>query len=157
MAEFVEVRGLRELQDAMLALPRQLDRRVLNAALSPAGRIIANEAKLRVAIRTGNVRRNIRARPVRPMGGHTASVIVSVRRLSARQIGKLKAKGGKQGANASDPWYWRHVEMGTSRMRARPFLRPAFEAKKVEAAFEVKNALRRRIEIEAKKLRGWAR
>jgi HK97 gp10 family phage protein len=44
--------------------------------------------------------------------------------------GKKIIAGGK-----FDAYYWRYIEFGTSKMAARPFLRPAFEAKK-EAAIE---------------------
>lgn len=153
MAEFVEVRGLRELSDALKALPKKLERRVLKAALMTGAREIANEAKLRVPFRTGAVRRNIRARPGRPDQGHNATVIVSVRKLTGRQISRLKAKGKR----VDDPFHWRFVEFGTSKMPARPFMRPAFESKKVSAAHSIKDALKRRIEVEAAKLRRWAR
>lgn len=156
MAEFVEVRGLRELSDALKALPKKLERRVLNAALMTGAREIAKEAQIRAPVDTGALRRNIRARPGRPMDGHTASVIVNVRRLSSRQVARLKQKGGRSAANAQDPYWWLFQEFGTSKMTARPFLRPAFEARKVSAAFTIKDALKRRIEKEAEKLRGWA-
>lgn len=153
MAEFVEIRGLRELSDAMKALPKKLERRVLNAALMTGAREIDREAKLRVSVRTGTVRRNIRARPGRPEAGHAATVIVGVRRLSGKQIARLKSRGKA----ADDPFYWRWLEFGTQKMPARPFMRPAFESKKVSAAFTIKDALKRRIEAEAAKLRRWTR
>lgn len=153
MTTTVEIRGLRELSDALKALPKKLERRVLNAALMTGAREIEREAKLRVPVRTGTIRRNIRARPGRPDAGHNATVIVGVRRLSGRQIARLKARG----KTADDPFAWRFLEFGTQKMTARPFLRPAFEARKVSAAFTIKEALKRRIEAEAAKLRTWAR
>ena len=56
-------------------------------------------------------------------------------------------------ANLSqDAWYWRFVEFGTRKMRARPFLRPALEAKRREAVQAMKDRLSERIELEAKDL-----
>lgn len=153
MAQSVEIRGLRELSDALKALPKKMERRVLNAALMSGAREIAKEAQIRAPVDKGTVRRNIRARPGRPDAGHNATVIVSVRRLTGRAIAKLKAKG----KTADDPFYWRFLEFGTSKAPARPFMRPAFEAKKVSAAHTIKDALKRRIEAEAAKLRRWAR
>jgi HK97 gp10 family phage protein len=158
----VEVKGLRELDAAMKALPRKLHRRILSAALAAGGREIEREAKQRVPIlreRTlrrlpGVIRRNIRVRPVRPHDGHNATVIVSVRNLNAKQVTLFKRTTGLKGAfNPNDPFYWRFVEFGTSKMAARPFLRPAFEVKKYQAAKEIKDRLAKRIEIEATKLR----
>lgn len=142
---------------AMRELPKKLERRVLNAALMTGAREMEKEAKARVPVRTGGVRRNIRARPGRPVGGAAATVIVGVRKLTKKQISKLKAKGGRAAQNASDAYYWRFLEFGTSKMAARPFLRPAFESRKVEAAHMIKDALRKRIEAEALKLRKWSR
>ena len=159
MAEFVtvEVHGLKELSAALRQLPQKLERRVLNGGLMTGGRVIEKDAKTRVKVRTGATRRNIRARPGKPVDGHTATVIVGVRQLGRKQIAKLKAKGGRAALLAQDPYWWRYQEFGTSKMPASPFLRPAFEAKKVQAAFTIKEALKARIEKEAAKLRKWAR
>ena len=153
MAETIIVRGLRELQAAMRELPKNLDRRILNAALMGGARLMVNHAKASVRVDTGTLRRNIRARPVRPVS-HSATVIVGVRKLSKKQIAAFKKKTGKSGsANPSDPYYWRFVEFGTSKMSARPFLRPAFETKKYEAVAVIKTAIGKRIEVEAEKLK----
>ncbi len=45
--------------------------------------------------------------------------------------GAKKGKEGKYG----DTWYWRLLEFGTSRIRARPMLRPAFNPSQVTDAF----------------------
>jgi HK97 gp10 family phage protein len=158
----VEVRGLRELEQALVALPKKMHRRILNGALAAGGREIEREAKQRVPVlkeRTlrrlpGVIRRNIRTRPVRPQDGNNATVIVSVRNLNAKQITTFKRATGLKGAfNPNDPFYWRFVEFGTSKMAARPFLRPAFESRKYQAATEIKTRLAKRIEVEAAKLR----
>ena len=163
MAERVEVRGLRELQDALKKLPKKLERRVLNSALSAGARIMVKDAKNRAPVlkdllnpnrRPGTLKKNIRARPIKPYE-HTASVIVGVRKLSSKAITAFKkSQSGKKGGsqNPNDPFYWRFVEFGTSKMQARPFLRPAFEAKKFEAATTIKQKLKVRIELEAEKL-----
>lgn len=58
-------------------------------------------------------------------------------RLIKIQVGKMKEPGvimrvGIQGGARSRkdknfPWYWRLIELGSEKMRARPFLRPAME------------------------------
>src|SRR5687768_15884815 len=113
MAQQLEVKGLRELRAALLELPKKLDRVVLNSALMAGARLMVADAKLRVPVRTGELRRNIRARPVKPEGRHTATVIVGVRKLTKKQVFAARKKRGR--ANASDPFYWRFVEFGTSK------------------------------------------
>lgn len=164
MAEAVTIEGLRELQAALKELPRQLHRRVLNSALMTGGRLIAKEASIRAPVlqapdprrKAGTLARNIRSRPIRPE--YSATVMVGVRSLSRKQVAAFKKAARRGGAaNPDDPFYWRFVEFGTSKMAARPFLRPAFESRKLQAANEIKDALRIRIEREANKLRKWAR
>ena len=46
--------------------------------------------------------------------------------------GKSRQSVGKKQRNL-DAYYWRFVEFGTSKMGARPFMRPAFESSKDEA------------------------
>lgn len=150
----VEIKGLRELQDALRELPEKIAGLVLNGAVKEGAQVIEREAELRAPERTGALRRSIVATALkRPHEGHDATVIVRVRRSTKTQ----RLKRQKAGQPVDDAFYWRFVEFGTSKASARPFLRPAFEAKKAEAAGVIKQALRRRIEKEAAKLRKWTR
>jgi HK97 gp10 family phage protein len=162
----VRVSGLQELRAAMLELPKRFDRRMLNAALMAGARLIADEAESRAPVlqqpdprrRPGTVRRNIRARPVRPFAGRDATVIVAVRRVSRKAQVAFKtgqfAKGRRvRGAdNPNDPFYWRFLEFGTSKMTARPFLRPAFVARRDQALDAFRLRLSQRLVVEAQRL-----
>ena len=55
-----------------------------------------------------------------------------------------KDRAGKTYAT-TNAFYWRFFEYGTSKMAARPFIRPAFEAKKSEAMQAMKNKLSEKI------------
>lgn len=162
MARIVEIRisGLREINRAMQELPRRMDRRLLSKSLIAGGRLIRDEARDRVPLLQlpdprrvrGALRRAIHVGAVRPEG-HTASVWIRVRSLTRRQIASFKKKRGKSAAtNPNDPFYWRFVEFGTSRMPARPFLRTAFEAKKVDAVNAAIADLAPRVQAEIAKL-----
>jgi HK97 gp10 family phage protein len=162
----IRVTGLQDLRQAMLQLPRRLDRRVLNAALMAGAREVVSDAQSRAPIlRTpdprrmpGTVRRNIRARPVRPTPGNTASVIIGVRQLSRQSIIAFKTqqfargKRGRSTDNPNDPFYWRFLEFGTSKMAARPFLRPAFAARRIQALEVFRVRLSQRLMVEAQRL-----
>jgi HK97 gp10 family phage protein len=140
----VRIEGLAELERALLQLPAKLTRQVLERSLLAGGRVVVAEAKRRAPLLTGELRRNIRAIRNRRDRRYSATIDVGVRKLSKKQIRKLRTRKGR--ANASDPFYWRFQEFGTSKMRARPFLRPAFEAKKVDAAFRIKDEIRARLD-----------
>lgn len=76
-----------------------------------------------------------------PTGGRDTVVVRVSNRGYTRSGGKLRfIRPG------SSPGWWWWLEFGTSRMPARPFLRPAFEARKFEAAREIKASLLRGIE-----------
>ena len=146
MADYVHVRGLRELQAAMHALPKKLDRRILNSALMAGARPMVRDAKAKVPVDTGALKSGIRAKPVKPTE-HTATIHVGIGK--ARQSRAEKAAGAKR----YTPWYGRLVEFGTSKMSARPFLRPAFERNKSSSVEIIKKQLAKRIEAEAEKLK----
>lgn len=166
MSETIRVAGLQELRAALLTLPKRFDRRVLNAALMAGGRIVAAEGSSRAPVlrqpdprrRAGTLRRNVRARPVRPFPGRTATVIVSVRQLSRKARVAFKtsqfARGRRVSSadNPNDPFYWRFVELGTSKMPAQPFLRPALAAKRAEALEAFRLRMSQRLVVEAKRL-----
>jgi HK97 gp10 family phage protein len=153
----VKVKGLNELQARLAELPRRLSRQVLEKGLTTGAQPMAAEAQARVPVlavatprrRPGTVKKRIQARRVRPRSGMAATVIVGVRGLSAgvvrnyklRKAGRVVSKRGgadfmrglSAADNPNDPFYWKFLEFGTSKMPARPFLRPAFEAQKGNA------------------------
>lgn len=160
MAEELKVEGLAELANTLSELGKRIEGRVLQTSLRRGAALMVTEAKARAPIlknpdsrrRPGALRANVRARPVRDPE-HSATVIVGVRKLSVKQVAAFKKKTGRKGSdNPSDPFYWRFLEFGTARMPARPFLRPAFEVKKIEAVDVIRSAIAERIELEVGKL-----
>ncbi len=157
----IEIKGLSEIRARMLALPKKLDRKLLNKALLVGAVSIRDEARLRAPLlvradprrRRGTVQKAIRAQAGKPYPGMTATVIVRVKRLTKAQIRRFKVKHGKSGAeNPSDPFYWWHQEFGTSKQPAKKFMRNAFESKKGDAARNSKDALAFIVLDEANKL-----
>lgn len=157
----VRIHGLRQIREAMQALPARMDRKLLNRGLMAGARLIRDEARRRVPVlkepnarrRAGTLKRAIRAGVVRPER-YAATTWVRVRPLKARQIALFVKRTGKlKGAdNPNDPYYWRFVEFGTSKMPARPFLRPAFESQKLAAVHQAIAELRPLVEREIEKL-----
>ena len=152
MAEFIKVHGLRELQAAMRELPRRIDRRILNAALMAAARPMVADAKAGVPVDTGKLRASIIAAPAKRTS-HTATVRMRV--SGATQV--VKERRGKKvptWVRSKDfPFYALFIERGTSKMSAKPFLRPAFERNKRSAIEIIKTRIAARIEVEAAKLK----
>ena len=102
--------------------------------------------------RAGTLQRAIKAAAVRPTE-HTATTYIRVRGLTRRQITSFKKKRGADAAtNPNDPFYWRFVEFGTSKVPARPFLRGAFLATGMDAVNATIADLRPRVQDEIEKL-----
>lgn len=77
-------------------------------------------------------------------------------RLNRRRqrVGKTYETTGGKGNPGGDTWYWRFLEFGTSKMAAKPILRPAAEEGATEAFEVVAQDLERQIALEVSKLRG---
>jgi HK97 gp10 family phage protein len=152
----MEVKGLRELEIALRELPAEVERTVLRQALAAGARVVRDEARARVPVRAEaslkgyKIRRSgflgqwARATKGRLPGFLRASIVSRV----VRAGGGLVAKVGWTG----DAFYGMFLEFGTSRIAARPFLRPAFEAVKARAVAEIAAKLGPGIEKAAAKL-----
>src|SRR5262249_16841850 len=118
----VKVTGLKELQAALENIPRNIARRLLREVLRKAAGIWREEMSLR-APRLSEVKLATNAKNVRIPGD------------LARHIGmKVKVNSGLEGEVQVGPVkrvFWAlFLEFGTRKQSARPFIRPAFEAKR---------------------------
>lgn len=159
MSVSVKVNGLKELGKNLQALDKKVRNRISAKAMRAGGRIVRDTARAKAPVlqesvphrRKGTLKRSIVERTKVGKNGKTTTLI-SVRNLSGKQIAKFKGKTGKSGAkNPNDPFYWRFVEFGTSKMPAKPFLRPAFEQSKQQAANTIISTLRTEILNEGNK------
>jgi HK97 gp10 family phage protein len=103
----LEVEGVRELQESLRKMPEALRRGALKEGVGDAGAILLREATLRVPIATGALLGTLVAEPVR-----------------ARRPGRIGVTVG----TTAEGFYGFFLEYGTSRMAARPWLRPALVA-----------------------------
>lgn len=152
--------GLSEVKAVLEGLPNKLSRKILEKGLLACAVPMVTDANARAPVlaeatkyrKPGTVRKRIRALRTRPIRGMTATITIGVRGLTRaavrnfkfKRMRKVVSKGygssgsvlrGIKGAdNPNDPFYWKFLEFGTSNMAARPFLRPAFEAKKMQSA-----------------------
>lgn len=154
-----EVRGLRELGEALKALPAEVASKnggplrgaLMKGAMVVVGVAKANARNLPVSdvderdeyIRTGRLERSIRAKRDRNPKDVTERVVVKPRGGQSR--------GGKPRDDVAP--YWDEVEFGTAKMPARPFMRPA-AAQSYRRVVEVfKDSLGKGIERAARKAR----
>ena len=148
----ITISGLEELRVALRELPLNIQQRVLSGAVAKGSRVVLKKAKALVLKDTGLLQRSLRStRGVRRQS--EPSSFVTIRRLSKAKIAAYrKATGKKAATNPLDPFYWSILEFGKSNRTAHPFIRPAFEATKEDAAKTIGEALDIGIQKEAKKL-----
>jgi HK97 gp10 family phage protein len=153
----VTIRGLKELDAVLAALPRKLERNVLNGALRAAGNTVAKEIRGRAPVgsddphpKYGRLKDNIRVRMVRSarrfaVGTGRAFWAKFVEfGTAARRIRKKKVMSDGKVFYGTD----------VAPMPARPFFRPGWDASKQRALKNLVERLRRGIESQVKKLRG---
>lgn len=134
----VKVAGLSELGRRLSQLASDVGGRVARAAVAAGAQTIKRQAILNAPVATGNLKRNIITKRLRKSEhGLTEAQIVTVRQ------GRVTAKQADRGLR--DAFYARYVEFGTVKTPARPFLRPAFDAKKEAAVDAMRERLAARI------------
>lgn len=149
MGDTKNLTGFKELAAALRALPERVAKNGLHAAVGAGARVIRNSARTRAPKDTGEMAKDIQIKRERgQQGGDTFVARYSVFVLTGK---KSRLKGKKRNVQR-DSYYWRFVEFGTSKMAARPFMRPAFEAEKEAAVAEIGEKLDQRIQAAAKEL-----
>jgi HK97 gp10 family phage protein len=129
-----KISGDKELQRALNALPGKVQKKIMRGALREAAKVVAAEARARVPVETGTLRDSIK---VRALKGKRGSVGASVE--------------SGEGQFKDESFYGAFIEFGTRNAPAKPFLRPAAKSKQPACVAVVAEAIRTRIDAEAKK------
>lgn len=141
MAEIHKWHGFKELEENLKLLGAEVHEKGVKRMMSRAAVPMRDDAKRRAPVLKqpvphripGTLRKNIVIWRKR-VTNYAVTYYVGVRKLSAKAVSEWKKRFGKTGAkNWNDPYYWLFVELGTSKMAAQPFLRPAFESQKMRS------------------------
>lgn len=111
------------------ALSKAENRRVLNKATRAGANVVRDEAKKRAPRKTGKLKKNIVTLSHKSPGPNAAVSGVHIRGRNPRTG---NSDNTMKADNPNNSFYWRFLEYGTSKMSARPFIRPAYEAKQME-------------------------
>lgn len=148
----IHVDGLPELKQAVDKLKEDVRKKVLGSAIAAGALVVLREARRLAPKDTGALREAIKQRRSRKY---------SKQDYEERHVGVFKVKGGKYAntrlnrrlgrvgkeyASAPPEYYWRFIELGTVKMKARSFLRPALERKKQAAVNKIKKRLAQKLE-----------
>lgn len=147
----IEIRGLAALDQALRDFPNKVQTRMLGRALRAGAKVWKARAKALAPVRTGTLKRNIVVRAVRKQGA-VSRIGVGIKTIgrhyantaSNRRSGRV----GKSYRVYGDAYYGRFVELGTKKMAAKSFLRPALSRHAEDAIGAFKAALKQQIEAE---------
>lgn len=132
MADFdVQVLGLKELDRALQEMAWPAARRALRKGMRQGANVVRDEARAKAPLDTGLLKRQIRTRERSEENGDMRFAVEVTR----------------------SAFYGRFLEYGTSKLAARPFLRPAAESKAEAAVARMRNALAEAIEFELRRTR----
>jgi len=140
----LKIEGLQELEKKLLSMGPKLARNGLRASVGAGARVIRDEAKARVPVDSGVMRRSIYIKQIRELSGNSQQTFF----VGVRSGKKYRRKG-------QDAYYWRWVEFGYTAQNGRyipaqSFMRQAFEGRKVAAVDAIKSKLAERVEAYAK-------
>jgi HK97 gp10 family phage protein len=140
----IQITGLSDLEKRLRELPDRLAKNVLRGAVRAGAVVIQKEAKLLAPKDTGEMARDIMVKAAKSSKGFIAYHVY------VRTGKKSRLAGRKRNVNR-DSFYWRFVEFGTSKMAAKPFMRPAFDTKKESATEAIRDYMAQRIDKELSK------
>jgi HK97 gp10 family phage protein len=156
-----EIKGLKETAARLRALPPRLGSKgggPLRYALMQGAKVIVEEAKHLAPVQTGHLRQNIvakRHRNPRAVGA-TERYDIGMKGGTKRYAGNVRnrrsGRAGQKYRTAGTAFYGRFVELGTAKMKARPFLRPAIEGKGGAAVEAFRVNFLKAVEVAERKL-----
>lgn len=147
-----QVTGLADLEQRLLAFSDKIAQNIMNGAIRAGAVVIQREAKLYNSKSISEEahwlgKKNSKGRVLIQPGELNAKGIKV--RLAPRKSRSVPVEYWVYVSKRY--WYWKFLEFGTAHMYARPFMRPAFEAKKSEAVDRIREYLAARIDKEAAK------
>jgi HK97 gp10 family phage protein len=145
-----KVTGLKELQDELLTLSPKIANQALQGALVAASYPIVKEAQKNIIRAIAPYRLYTMAKDrlmARAMGLTSVAQVVEPGWLEKNLVRK-RVKQDQHSAqtiiafkNQRQAFFWKFIEFGTSKMKATPFLRPAFESQQQVAVDRFKESL----------------
>lgn len=136
-----------DVERALDRLGAAMGEAALRAAGFAGADVIRDEVLQYAPVRTGQLKTDVLVKRMEEKsdGNLRQTYLITVRsgrrKYTNNRRNRQKNRTGKAYA-VTAAFYWRFIEFGTSKMAARPFMRPAFEASKQTARDAIKDKLR---------------
>lgn len=162
----IKITGGKELEKKLLGLPKQMRGKVLNSANRAAAKVLFDETLALVPVDTGNLKSGIRLRKIKTKNQYQTRYKVEVRdkgkvTILRKSTAKASLKSGALSSlkrKSSNSLYYAQFVEGTrkvlgSKYTPQPFMRPAFDSKKVAAVDKGVEKLRKGLASAKKRLK----
>lgn len=116
--------GMLDLDRELELLSKAESRTVLRQAVRAGAAVIQTEARSRAPERTGKLKRNI----IIANGKGDATQASAGIRVRGTNPSGTNSDNTKKAIRSNNSFYWRFIELGTSKFPAVPFIRPAFDS-----------------------------
>ena len=141
------VEGLSDLANRLKELDIEMQTRLLAASTAAAAGTVRKEVELQARAkfteRTGTLFRSIYVKRKKGADAFQSVYFIGIRKGKRYQNLKLRFGKNKGQTVNMDAFYAGFLEFGTKRMARHPFMRPAFETKKMDAVVAAKDRMRR--------------
>lgn len=140
----VQITGLPELQRFLDQLPAKLEANIVRSALRQGANVLRDEAKQNVPVQSGALRNSLKVSTRLRQGVASASVRTKVFYARWIEYGtKAHAIAAKDGALSFGGLFAKSVHHPG--VHARPFLRPALDARAQDAVIAVAEQIKKRL------------
>lgn len=150
----IKVEGLQELERRLLEFGPKVARNGLRSSNYAGAKVIREAVRQSAPVRTGLLKASIEAfrrRGPQTQAKHSVGVKGVRKKYANTALNRRRGRVGRKYQADGPAFYARFVEFGTSKMTARPFMRPAFEKSSTAAIEAVKAGLAKAIERAAKR------
>jgi HK97 gp10 family phage protein len=146
----LKIDGLEEIQAALRELPKATAKGVIRRVLLKRAQPIVNDARQKAPVKTGRLRDSITARVRTGGGAGKAAFAEAMRQGASRAEAGQAARAANRAAGGAvevligptkDTFYGHLVEFGTEHSAPAPFMRPAWDANKMNVLQGVKDDL----------------
>lgn len=143
------------IENRLKALPSHIQAKVVKRAARAGAKVIADDAKSRVPIRSGLLRKSIAV--VKKSKRYTkqghVSYLVTTKKKTKFRVAGIVGNQSVQLRVTGYAYYAHMIEFGTVKMPPNPFMRPAFEGSAQESIDAFKDSARSNIDKEIENLR----